>query len=749
MYFCRKISIMKQLLILYFFGIFFGTSTAVRAQSVYDEAFAPFYHGVASGDPLPDRVIIWTRITPNNNQTNIAVLWQIATDTTFENIVAYDVVTTNSNKDYTVKADPDHLQPNTYYFYRFYALGKYSIVGRTKTAPDPNASPTQVRFAMASCAEFSDGYFTPFRKIAQRNDIDAVIHLGDYIYEQSGGDVRTFDPDAETITLSDYRTRHSQYKLDADLRVAHQRYPFIVVWDDHEFANNAYRDNAGGHNSLFEGSWEDRKAAAMQAYFEWMPIRRPDPDNDPQRIYRRLSYGNLIDLFMLDTRIIGRDQQAFAFIGADDNDRTILGEPQRNWLLDGLSQSVAQWKLIGQQVMFAPLRIAGARINNDQWDGYTADRQRLLDHIMQNNLQNVVVLSGDIHSAWANDVPYSNYNPTTGEGSATVEFVTPSITSDGFPFEFGEDAVLSNNNHVKYTNLLPKGYIVLDVTPNKVQANFYYVSTIAEPTATQSFDVAYFVQDEERHLSQSFTESVSDTPPYVLPDNNPAPDFVKMKIKARLQGAYNATTQQMNTQLRQHNLLPTSQPFNVAPWNYAGSEALPDTSFFPPNTVDWVLIELRDSSNANQILYRTACLLLSDGTITSLRAGSSTVWIPNQTPYTNGFKVAVKTRHHLATLTNATIYLPNNTTYDFSVAENAASGDNQQAQANDTWQQWAGDINHDGIINRQDYNVWKTEQSGSLFVYSAADVNVDGQVNDADFEIWKQNARRIAIAAVR
>ncbi len=579
-----------------FFVSLLYSTMCLFGQSVYDQTLAPFYHGVASGDPLPDRVIIWTRVTPNNNQTTIPVLWQIATDTTFENITNYGIVTTNSNKDYTVKADPENLAANTYYFYRFYALGKYSMVGRTKTAPDPAASPNNVRFALASCAEFSNGYFTPYRKIAQRNDIDAVIQLGDYIYEQSGGNIRTFDPDAETISLSQYRTRHSQYKLDADLRLAHQRYPFIVVWDDHEFANNAYTDNAGGHNSLFEGSWDDRKAAAMQAYFEWMPMRRPEPDTNPQRIYRKLSYGTLIDLFMLDTRIIGRNQQAFAFIGADDNDRTILGTEQRDWLLDGLSQSNAHWKIIGQQVMFAPLRIAGARINNDQWDGYTADRQRLLDHIMQNNITNTCILTGDIHSAWANDVPYSNYNAATGEGSATVEFITSSITSDGFPFEFGEDVVLSNNSHIKYTNLLQNGYVVLDVTPERTQADYYYVNTVSEPTATQYFEAAFYVQDGQRFLGQSFTESVSSASPFVLPDSNLSPDVVKLKLKIQLQGAYNAVNGQMNTHLLQQNLLPLTQPFNTAPWNYNGNEALPNSSYFPANTVDWILVELRDST---------------------------------------------------------------------------------------------------------------------------------------------------------
>jgi alkaline phosphatase D len=737
---------MKTLYLFLCFGCAFGTLLA-PAQSVYEPAIAPFYHGVASGDPLPDAVILWTRITPSNAPATIPLLWQVATDTTFEHIVRYGYGNTTPNIDYTFKVDADGLQPDTYYFYRFYALGKYSMVGRTQTAPAETTENTQVRLAITSCAEFADGYFTPYRKIAQRNDIDAVVQLGDYIYERSGSDIRAFDPDDELVSLAQYRTRHSQYKLDSDLRAAHQRYPFIVIWDDHEFANNAYRDNAGGHNSLFEGSWESRKAAATQAYYEWQPIRLPDPNANPQRIYRRLGFGSLVDLLLLDTRIIGRDQQAFAFVGADDSDRTILGSSQREWLLNALSGSVAHWKIIGQQVMFAPFRIAGARVNNDQWDGYTADRQRILDHIVQQNITNTVVLTGDIHSAWANDVPYNNYNPATGEGSATVEFITPSITSDGFPFEFGQDVILDDNSHVKYNNLLGKGYIVLDITPNQVQADYYFVNTISAPTSSQYFETAYRVIDQTRYLQTASSPTLSTETAAVLPADALSPDVVKLQLRLFLEGA--TQDNNMTTFLLQNNLLPLNQPFNAAPWDYAGTESVPNAAFFPTNTVDWVLVELLDTSNTQTVLYRTAALLLADGRVTSLREGSSSVWIPNLVPYQQSCKVAVRTRNHLAVISSQNILLPNATVYDFGEAAERALGIAQQTHPTALWQLWAGDINQDGVINYGDYNVWKTQSSNNSAGYRSGDVNLDGYVDANDFSFWRANARQIGIAEIR
>lgn len=719
----------------------------VSAQSVYEPSIAPFYHGVASGDPLPDGVILWTRITAPNAPATIPLLWQVASDTTFEHIVQYGYGSATANSDYTFKVDLSGLQPDTYYFYRFYALGKYSMVGRTQTTPAETSANTQVRLAITSCAEFADGYFTPYRKIAQRNDIDAVVQLGDYIYERSGSNIRAFDPDDELVSLAQYRTRHSQYKLDSDLRAAHQRYPFIVVWDDHEFANNAYRDNAGGHNNLLEGSWESRKAAAMQAYFEWQPIRLPDPIGNPQRIYRRLGFGSLLDLFMLDTRIIGRDQQAFAFVGADDSNRSILGSSQRAWLLDALSGATARWKIIGQQVMFAPFRIAGTRVNNDQWDGYTADRQQLLDHIVGQNITNTVVVSGDIHSAWANDVPYNNYNPATGEGSATVEFIAPSITSDGFPFEFGQDVILDNNSHVKYNNLLGKGYIVLDITPAQVQADYYFVNSISNPTSSQYFETAYRIADQTRYLQSASSPTLSTETAAVLPDDGLSPDVVKLQLRLFLEGATQGNY--MTTFLRQNNLLPLSQPFNAAPWNYIGTEAVPNAALFPANTVDWVLVELLDTSNANTILYRTAALLLADGSITSLREGSSSVWIPNLVPYQQTCKVAIRTRNHMAVISSQNILLPNATVYDFSVAAERALGIAQQTHPTALWQLWAGDINQDGVINYGDYNIWKTQSGNSSPAYRTGDVNLDGYVDINDFSLWRANVRQIGINEIR
>src|ERR1043165_3738907 len=246
------------------------------SRSTLDGTLAPFYHGVASGDPFSDRVIIWTRITSTNNSESID--WQIATDTTFGTIINSGTVTTDASKDYTVKVDVTGLQENTWYYYRFKNNGTYSIIGRTRTMPTGNVA--DLRFAVVACSNYQSGYFNASRDIANKNDVDAVIHLGDYYYEYGPDDFdpgidssRIQEPFKEVWTLSEYRLRHSFYKLDPDLRVVHQQYPFITVWDDHETANDSWKGGAENHTDSVEGYWHDREEDSHQAYFEWMPIR--------------------------------------------------------------------------------------------------------------------------------------------------------------------------------------------------------------------------------------------------------------------------------------------------------------------------------------------------------------------------------------------------------------------------------------------------------------------------------------------
>jgi alkaline phosphatase D len=261
------------------------------------------------------------------------------------------------------------------------------------------------------------------------------------------------------VSLLDYRARYSTYRLDDDLRDLHQQYPMIVVWDDHESANDSWMNGAENHQTS-EGSFASRKLAAKQAYFEWLPIRVTGV-SDQYQIFRELKYGNLIDLIMLDTRLHGRDEQAGVSGGVvTATTRQLLGADQFSWLGNRLSTSTAQWKILGQQVMMAPLTIFGTAVNEDQWDGYPAERQRVYNHILVNNIQDVVVLTGDIHSSWANDLPSSTYNSSTGSGSVGAEFVTPSITSPGLNIPGGATAIMAANSHIKYADLSRHGFII-------------------------------------------------------------------------------------------------------------------------------------------------------------------------------------------------------------------------------------------------------------------------------------------------
>lgn len=589
-------------------------------QSHFDQSLAPFYHGVASGDPLSDRVILWTRITPDN-PGSVQVVWQIATDPQMKNIVNTGTITTNEAKDYTVKVDAAGLQPATTYYYHFSALGKNSLVGRTRTTPSSGVS--NLRFAVVSCSNYQNGYFNAYGRIAERNDIDAVIHLGDYIYEYATGEFgysnevgRGHQPGHETITLEDYRIRYSYYRLDPKLRRLHQQMPFVTVWDDHEFANDAYKDGADNHQSN-EGSWNKRKNNAFKAYFEWMPVRTNTLATN--RIYRKISYGNLVDLIMLDTRIEGREKQTggglfrkstakkleararqlarsrttaqdklttllkefmpymvnistsnekndkaltpqeFDFViktlvkwvdahkqnpqenqlvkatpefsqlrtlllkaqkdSPDQQARTtaqrsMLGADQLAWLKKQLSSSRAQWKLLGNQVMFFPFN--GIDIK-DTWDGYQDERKEIIDHVMDRNINNVVVLTGDIHTTFAADVPTSQWRYALfgNRYSAMVEFVTPSVTSSNFD-EFVDLGLIGDfagfvasglldvlNPHLKERNLNDHGYMVIDVNASRVQADWYYMGDVKTNNNRQRYGQGWYVNNNQRYLRKA------------------------------------------------------------------------------------------------------------------------------------------------------------------------------------------------------------------------------------------------------
>lgn len=492
-------------------------SSAQAQRGSLPSELQPFYHGVASGDPLSDRVIIWTRITPDNFTPgdSIEVHWRIATDTAMANVVNSGTVYTDDNADFTVKVDATNLNPYTCYYYDFYALNKFSLRGRTRTAPQGEVD--SLRFAVVSCSNYEHGYFNSYRLIKNRDDVDAVLHLGDYIYEYETGGYsagisgRVNQPSNEIITLSDYRTRYSHYRLDDDLRDLHQQQPFITIWDDHESANDSYKDGAENHDTGTEGNWTSRKSNAKQAYFEWMPVR--ENNNFPTRLYRSFNYGDLINLIMLDTRLEGRDEQVSATSSdVDDPNRSILGTDQYNWFKDQMINSNARWNIVGQQVMMAPLEVAGVPVNGDQWDGYNYERNRLYNDLVINGINNMVVLTGDIHTSWANDLPLPNYDDATGANSVGVEFVVTSVTSPGLDIGFGTSVIQAANDHMKWIDLTQHGYLVLDVNQNRVQGEWYFVDDIENPSTNETMANAFYTNHGDMHLTQSNAVSVRTSP---------------------------------------------------------------------------------------------------------------------------------------------------------------------------------------------------------------------------------------------
>ncbi|MFD0000034.1 alkaline phosphatase D family protein [Nocardia sp. NPDC127526] len=492
-----------------------GTAVA-RAES------AVFRHGIASGDPLPTGVILWTRVTPSEDALPgsgagdpVSVRWEVARDEGFGSVVASGIHTATADSDHTVKVDVAGLAPGADYFYRFTALDQTSPTGRTRTAPAADDTPDRLRFGVVSCANWEAGFFSAYRHLADRGDLDAIVHLGDYLYEYGNGEyggrngsVRLHEPAHEIISLADYRIRHAQYKTDPDLANLHTLLPFICTWDDHETADDTWSGGADNHNPG-EGDWQARKDAARQAYLEWMPVRA----GADRRLYRRLRFGTLAELSMLDLRSY-RSEQVHAGPGwrqVDDPNRTITGKDQMDWVTNALVTAPVRWKLVGNPVMISPLVFppldpastaalteligipdAGIPANLDQWDGYTADRQRLLDAITGNQVSDVVFLTGDIHTSWAADVPTVAATYPACQ-TAGVEFVVPSVTSDSMgdmtktpprtASLMAEGAIRGVNRHLGYIELDSHGYGVLHVDAEQAQMDWFYISDPADPNA--------------------------------------------------------------------------------------------------------------------------------------------------------------------------------------------------------------------------------------------------------------------------
>jgi alkaline phosphatase D len=490
----------------------------IRAeQAAPDSAQRLFRHGVASGDPLTDRVMLWTRVTApaSRGATGpIDVQWVVASDEALQQVVARGTSQAAVERDFTVKIDAGGLGPGRTYYYAFTTGGERSPIGRTKTLP---TRADRLRVASVSCSNYPAGYFNVYRCLASRDDLDAVIHLGDYIYEFANG--RYGDGSAsgrvplragEASTLEDYRDRYATYRTDIDLQEAHRRHPFIAVWDDHESANDAWSGGAGNHTSS-QGSWATRLAAAYRAYLEWMPIRE---SADPRiHLYRSFRFGDLADLIMLDTRGL-RDQQApgnDAKILADPS-RSLLGAAQEKWFFDELrssQRSGSRWRLIGQQILFTPLSPPGLPVANpDVWDGYSPARNRVFDVLTSEKIGNVAILTGDIHSSWAMDVPrnpWTGYDPTTGAGSVAIELVTPAISSPPFfaSAELRQRAAVLRPlaRHLKFLEGEHNGYTLLDITRDRLQAEWYHVDTVAQRSDTESKAASFVCENGSSRLS--------------------------------------------------------------------------------------------------------------------------------------------------------------------------------------------------------------------------------------------------------
>ena len=508
-----------------------------------------FKHGVASGDPTQTQVILWTRVTPASGSGAIPVTWSISRDPHFKAIAKRGTFVTGPERDYTVKVDVDGLAPGETYHYWFSVGRTSSPSGKARTLPASGAAPYSM--AVVSCSNWPFGFFNAYREISKRPNLDAVIHLGDYIYEYGvdgyGGELgkqldRNHEPAKEAVTLADYRTRHAQYKTDPDLQAAHAAAAWFCTWDDHESANNSYRTGAENHQPETEGDWSERKAQAVQAYLEWMPMRDPAPGRPREAVWRKFDIGDLATLFLLESRLVGRGEDLTfdeIFLAADkqkqavanalkakvsDPNRSMLGPEQEAWLADELKASVAggkKWQVLGNQVTMARVKMPdlekgldpakyrqisasskrfwstakyGFEWNLDSWSGFPAARDRLYTSVRAAKAR-IVTLTGDTHTAWANEL-----NDKDGFRIG-VEFGCTSVTSNGagdsMPFEDLNWLMPEANDEVVYYNAFSKGFTMLTLKADQVEAEFVKVSTIRSRDYFASTDARFIAKADE------------------------------------------------------------------------------------------------------------------------------------------------------------------------------------------------------------------------------------------------------------
>ncbi|MBM63297.1 MAG: alkaline phosphatase [Acidobacteria bacterium] len=466
----------------------------------------PFTLGVASGDPSPDGAVLWTRLAPEPLNGGgmpdeaVEVLWEVADDERMSNVVQNGSAIARPELGHTVHVELEGLQPHRWYWYRFRVGREVSRIGRTRTLPEPGASVSALKMAFVSCQHYETGYFTAYRHMLQ-DDLDLVFHLGDYIYEYGGRDGRVRKhPGGEIELLRDYRDRYALYRLDPDLQAAHAQFPFVVTWDDHEVDNN-YASDVSEEDGFPAELFLRRRAEAYQAYFEHMPLRRSARPLGPRmELYRHFAYGNLASFFVLDTRQYRSDQPCGDRTGpacADVNDptATLLGPEQERWLMEGLDRSRSQWNVLPQQVMLARVdRAPGVdeRISMDQWSGYEVARRRLMEFLAVRQPANPVVLTGDIHSNWVNDL---KVDYREGTDVVATEFVGTSVSSggDGADLQDTTAALLAENPSVQFYNG-QRGYVRCTITPENWTTDYRVLEYVSRPGSPVSTRASFVVE---------------------------------------------------------------------------------------------------------------------------------------------------------------------------------------------------------------------------------------------------------------
>ncbi len=483
-----------------------GCRADVRLRSI---GSYPFKLGVASGDPEPELVVLWTRLDPEALETvgahekPVAIDYELARDNNFKEIVRTGSAIASPEFGHSISAEVGGLDPGHEYFYRMIVGGEVSPVGRTKTAPALETTPDRMRFAFASCQDYEAGYFTALQHLAQE-DLDFIVHLGDYIYEyaEHGRDTVRHHTGPEIRTLQEYRNRYIQYRSDPDLQAAHAAASWIVTLDDHEvdndWADESPEDDQSPEQFLL------RRTAAFQAYFEFMPLRQASMPSGPNiQLYRRLQFGNLMEMSILDTRQYRSNQPCLGRISPScpthiSPDQSILGRSQREWLFEGLTRSEARWNVLTQQVMVARIRGSDPEGQEtwsmDKWDGYPLERSTMINRMVDAETPNPVILTGDIHANWVTDLK-RDFDERSSETVAT-EFVCTSLSSggDGQDMTAGGERLLRRNPHLKFYNG-QRGYVTANVTPDLWTSEFKVVPVVTEVGGSLETRAKFVIED--------------------------------------------------------------------------------------------------------------------------------------------------------------------------------------------------------------------------------------------------------------